>query len=319
MAPSSTAAQDAGTDAAAGAGTDADAGTDAGGPRRIVLEGAGVRLSALLAEPVDGAPRAAVVALHGSGMNAAYFHARADPRLSLLTLGPRLGYTVLALDRPGYGRSASAVPDGQRLAEQTRTVRAALADFAARHGTGAGLFLLAHSFGGKVALTAAADDGVPGLLGLDVSGCGHEYAVPPGAVSDLDGPERRRRNWGPLRLYPPGTFVAGGAFVATVPAREFADLEDWPRVLDTAAPRIRVPVRFTFAEHEGWWRHDDTRLRSLRTRFTAAPRVVVERRADAGHNISLGWAARAYHLSALAFLEECLVRAEAAPPGTRVS
>ena len=291
----------------------------AGTPRRIALDGAGVRLSALLAEPAGGAPRAAVVALHGSGMNAAYFHARADPRLSLLTLGPRLGYTVLALDRPGYGRSATAVPDGQRLAEQTRTVRAALGDFAARHATGAGTFLLAHSFGGKVALTAAADDGVPGLLGVDVSGCGHEYAVAPRTVSDLDGPERRRRNWGPLRLYPPGTFAAGGAFVAAVPPREYADLADWPRVLDAAAPRIRVPLRFTFAEHEGWWRHDDTRLRSLKTRFTAAPRVVVDRQADAGHNISLGWAARSYHLSALAFLEDCLVSDEAAPPRARVS
>ncbi len=131
-----------------------DARTGAGAPRRIALEGAGVRLSALLAEPADGAPRAAVVALHGSGMNAAYFHARADPRLSLLALGPRLGYTVLALDRPGYGRSASAVLDGQRLAEQTRTVRAALAVVVAvvpgeRRGRALALF-----FGLTGALTA---------------------------------------------------------------------------------------------------------------------------------------------------------------------
>jgi hypothetical protein len=42
--------------------------------------------------------------------------------------------------------------------------------------------------------------------------------------------------------------------------------------------------------------------------FTAAPRVDARVQAGAGHNISLGWAARAYHLGALAFAEECLAR-----------
>nr|BFE73882.1 hypothetical protein GCM10020092_071830 [Actinoplanes digitatis] len=34
----------------------------------------------------------------------------------------------------------------------------------------------------------------------------------------------------------------------------------------------------------------------------------MDRQPDAGHNISLGWAARSYHLRAFAFLEECLGR-----------
>jgi hypothetical protein len=71
------------------------------------------------------------------------------------------------------------------------------------------------------------------------------------------------------------------------------------------AARVRVPVRFTFAEHESWWRHDDTALAAL-TSPLATARVVVDRQQGAGHNISLGWAARSYHLRAFAFLEECL-------------
>jgi hypothetical protein len=67
-----------------------------------------------------------------------------------------------------------------------------------------------------------------------------------------------------------------------------------------------VPVRLTFAEHESWWRHDRAALTELSAAFRAAPRVSVEQQPDAGHNISLGWAARSYHLRALAFLEECL-------------
>ncbi|MEV6380027.1 alpha/beta fold hydrolase [Streptomyces sp. NPDC051773] len=349
------------------------------GVRRITLDAAGLPLSALLSEPPGGAPRAVVVAVHGGGMNAGYFDCRAHPQQSLLTLGARLGHTVLAVDRPGYGHSAARLPEGQGLADQAVSLRAALRDFTARHDTGAGLFLLAHSYGGKVALTAAADlpsaaglpcaagppraaelphaldrshasdplqavrpphaagplpgaglpqapsaglpQGVglppsaePGpshLLGIDISGCGHLYAVEPHELPTTghDG-GRLRRSWGPLRLYPSGTFRESGSIVEPVPALERAELTRWPRLFRSTAPRVRVPVRLTFAEHEAWWRHDDEALADLAAHFTAAPQVSVERQPGAGHNISLGRAARAYHLRALAFLEDCLAARE---------
>jgi pimeloyl-ACP methyl ester carboxylesterase len=141
-------------------------GTSAG-VRRLSLPAGDITLSALLAEPAhagpshagssDAGPRATVVALHGSGMSAGYFDGQAHPDLSLLALGARLGYTVLALDRPGYGESAARLPDGAPLANQAALVTAALRAFAAGHQTGAGLFVLAHSHGGKLALTVAAD------------------------------------------------------------------------------------------------------------------------------------------------------------------
>ncbi|ULR51533.1 alpha/beta hydrolase [Streptomyces deccanensis] len=277
------------------------------GVRRVTLDASGVPLSALLAEPTGGLPRAAVVALHGGGMTAGYFDGQARPDLSLLTLGARLGLTVLAVDRPGYGASAPVFPDGQTLTEQSMTLRAALDDFAGRYETGGGLFLLAHSYGGKLALTAAADDDRGRLLGLDVSGCGHRYAVPEKDLPGADGRVRPQRSWGPPGLYPPGTFSLSQGLVAPMPAREVAELPRWPRVFPEVAARVRVPVRLTFAEYESLWRHDDEAVAGLRA-LLAAPRVVVDRLGAAGHNISLGLAARAYHLRALAFLEECLAR-----------
>lgn len=274
------------------------------GVRRVVLDAAGVGLSALLSEPA-GTPRATVVALHGAGMTAGYFDGQAHPDVSLLRLGACLGYTVLAVDRPGYGQSAGEFPDGASLAEQAALLAAALARFGREHATGAGLLVLAHSYGGKLALAAASGCEPAGLLGLDISGCGHEYAASPPGRAAAHEAAARRLNWGPLSLYPPGTFRACAGVVAPMPAREADEARHWPEAFPRVAAGVRVPVRLTFAEHESWWRHDARAIAGMAAQLPA-PRVAVCRQPGAGHNISLGWSARPYHLRALAFLEECL-------------
>ncbi|MFI6358570.1 alpha/beta hydrolase [Streptomyces sp. NPDC050743] len=279
----------------------------------IVLDAAGIPISALLAEPRQTPPRATVVAVHGGGMSAGYFDSRARPGYSLLALGAQLGYTVLAVDRPGYGHSALHLPDGQAVHDQAATLHAALAHFAARHDTGAGLFLLAHSNGGKLALAAAAR-GDSALLGLDISGLGSRLAVERHQLPGPDGRGDWRRHWGALRLYPPDAFRLSGALVRPVPLEEAREGPLWPELYPDIAARVPVPVRFTFAEHERWWRFDEEAVAALKEPL-AAPRVTVDIQPDAGHNISLGWAARTYHLRALGFLEECLLARDAAPPG----
>ncbi|WP_405823304.1 lysophospholipase [Streptomyces sp. NBC_01390] len=277
--------------------------------REIVLDAGRTRLSALLAQPRDTPPRAVVVALHGGGMRAGYFHGQAHPSLSLLTLGARLGFTVLAVDRPGYGLSAAALPQGADLGEQADMLHAALGDFTAAHATGAGMFLIAHSYGGTVALALAdaARDAEAGgrLLGLDLSGISHRRAIDVHALGGFHGRRTTRLHWGPLQLYPPGTFRLAERLVTAMPVREEAEAVRWPGSFAAIAAGVRVPVRFTFAEFERWWLHDEATLKEM-TGLLTASRVVVDRLPRAGHNISLGWAARAYHLRALAFLEECL-------------
>ncbi|MGW0394719.1 alpha/beta hydrolase [Streptomyces sp. NPDC003042] len=285
--------------------------------RAITLDAGGIPISALLAEPRSLPPRAVVVAVHGGGMSAGYFDSRARPGLSLLELGAALGYTVLSVDRPGYGLSATHLPQGQCVADQAATLHAALADFAACRPTGGGFFLVAHSNGGKLALAAAAvaRDG-DRLLGLDISGLGNRLAVAPHQLPGRDGHGDWRRHWGALRLYPPDAFRLGRALVSPVPAGEAREGPQWPELYPDIAARVRVPVRFTFAEQEQWWHFDEDAVAAL-TRPLAAPTVRVERLPDAGHNISLGWAARTYHLRALGFLEERLLALDAAPAGKR--
>ena len=72
---------------------------------RQVTDIEGIPMSALLAEARR--PRAVIVALHGGAATSAYFDAPNHPRLSFLRTGAALGFTVIALDRPGYGSSAT--------------------------------------------------------------------------------------------------------------------------------------------------------------------------------------------------------------------
>ena len=51
--------------------------------------------------------------------------------------------------------------------------------------------------------------------------------------------------------------------------------------------------------------------RSVRL-FTAAPRFATSEVADAGHNLSVGLRAAAYHQRALSFVEQCVVNVEVA-------
>ncbi|MFF9817606.1 alpha/beta hydrolase [Streptomyces sp. NPDC014006] len=276
------------------------------GVRRITVQAGPVTLSGLSSEPPHGPPRALVVALHGGGTSAGYFDGQAHPDLSLLTLGADLGHRVVALDRPGYGASAAELPEGRTLVEQAADIAAAVRQLACDGPVGGGVLLLAHSFAGKPAFLLAAEHAPGMLLGLDVSGCGTRLAVPYDQVRH--GRNGRRLNWGPLSLYPPATFQAAATVVAPMPPREAESAGDWERLSADVLPRVRVPVRLTFAEHEAWWRHGDEDVADMVGRLTAAPRVRVDRMPGAGHNISLGWAARTYHLRALAFAEECLRR-----------
>jgi pimeloyl-ACP methyl ester carboxylesterase len=295
---------------------------------QIVLQAGGTELSALLAEP-DAGPRALVLALHGGGMTAEYFHGRAHPDLSLLTLGRRLGFSVLALDRPGYGRSRPALPDGQSLHGQTATVFDALDTFASAHATGEGVFVVAHSYGLKLALHLAAHARGAALLGLDGSGAVYRYQpdLAPSeraGEADADAPPPTSRSprelfWGAESLYPPGTFDPGMRPVAPVPTTEYRESARWAEMLPALAAQVRLPYQFTVAQYEQWWQATDADLIEYRALFPAVPLMTIRRQPAAGHNISLGWAARAYHLNALAFAEQCLLARRRASAATQIA
>ncbi|MUL75807.1 alpha/beta hydrolase [Mycolicibacterium sp. CBMA 226] len=268
-----------------------------------------VMMSGLLAEA--DAPRAVIVAVHGGGSSAAYFDCPGHPRLSLMRTAAALGYTVVALDRPGYGAS-DAYPDAVGQAEQrTALAYGAVDAMLGARDRGAGVFLLGHSNGCELALRMTVDERAEqaDVFGVALAGTGLRYDAAAlemisSATLTYRPPGLRELLWQPADLYPRLTNTPNARSGARY---EAAMALDWPRRdFPALAAEVQVPVHFTVAEHERVWQSDADALAAISGLFTAAPRMTVHRQIGAGHNISVSVGAAAYHLTILAFIEECL-------------
>ncbi|MCX5044250.1 alpha/beta hydrolase [Aldersonia sp. NBC_00410] len=291
-------------------GSEARGESAAGNPTPVaqVVDVDGIPSSGLLIEAAN--PRAVIIALHGGAASAAYFDCPGHPDLSMMRTAAALGFTVLALDRPGY--RASKPHDEQFDTAESRVdfVHAARDAHLGDRPRGAGTFFWAHSVGCELALRCAIDDRDPSVLGIEIAGTGIEYSAE--AAEVLGGPGRadsdRVRNliWRPENLYPAA--LIGGGTIASASARyEYTMIRNWSKTdFPAVAAQLRVPMHYTAAEHEHVWRTDTPALEAIRELFPAAPRVHIERQIGIGHQLSLGHMARAYHTRVLTFFEECL-------------
>ena len=283
-------------------------------PRVVIVDA--VPMSALVAEAEE--PKAIIVAIHGGGTTALYFDCPGRPSLSFLRAGAAAGYTVIALDRPGYGSSAPYPEAMARPEQRVDLAYGAVHRILGDRPRGAGLFLMGHSGGCELTMRmAACDYGARGvdLLGIELAGTGRHYH--PAAREMLKTATRERRPsglrellWQPERLYPPE--VLNGATVHPgAPAYEDMMVSNWARQdFPALAPAVRVPVHFSIAEHEKVWQTDTSAVGEITDMFSCAPRFIVHHQPEAGHNISLGHSAPDYHSVVLAFIAECAAARE---------
>lgn len=279
-------------------------------PRLVIVDG--VPMSALVAEPENPAdPKAVIVAIHGGGTTAVYFDCPGHPALSLLRAGAAAGFTVVALDRPGYGSSAPYPEAMAQPGQRVNLAYGAVDRILGERPRGAGVFLMGHSGGCELVMRMGADERGAGLLGVELAGTGRHYH--PAAREILKTATRERRPaglrellWHPENLYPPE--VLNGATVSpTAPAYEDQMVSNWARQdFGALAPAVRVPIQFSIAEHEKVWQNDASAMTEIESMFSGSPRFTVYRQPDAGHNISLGHTAATYHAKVLAFADECL-------------
>jgi pimeloyl-ACP methyl ester carboxylesterase len=285
----------------------------------IVLDAGGLELSARFAR-AQGSPAATVLALPGGGYLRNYWDNPVDARGSLLQLGASLGYNVIAVDRPGYGRSAGLPDDQQWLDPQAERLSQLLSDLGRTVDVGAGVFLIGHSMGGILSLLIAALQRNPNLLGVDVSGVPRRFTlVMEDAVrSSLEqlrkapviaaGEEKAPLFYGPLGSYDPRMIAAEDQWSAACPPNEMEDgTLNWPGRFADIAARINVPVQYTLGEFEMVTDNSLDAMAATAKEFTASPRVVVHRQVLSSHNISLHHVARAFHMRAFAFFDEAIV------------
>lgn len=279
-------------------------------PRVVLVDG--VPMSALVASAP--APKAVIVAVHGGATSAAYFDCPGHPELSLLRAAAADGYTVIALDRPGYGASAFYHDDMTQADKRVGFALGAVDKIIGESSCGAGLFLIAHSAGCELGLRMAVDGRATGILGVELSGTGRRYREEAMAViSQATATSRpaglRDLLWQPTDLYPPevltgGLSASGAPYEADVTA-------NWPRRdFGEIASRVTVPVEFSVADHERVWETTPEALEAIAALFTSSPRVLVNEMPDSGHNLSVGLSADEYHRRVLAFVDECVAARE---------
>jgi len=279
-------------------------------PRVVIVDG--VPMSALVAEAPN--PRAVIVAIHGGGTTALYFDCPGHPESSLLRVGATHGYTVVALDRPGYGSSAPYPEAVARPEQRVALAYGAVNRVLGERPRGAGLFLMAHSGGCELALRMASESSAgqrADLLGVELAGTGRHYH--PAARDILKAATRDHRPaglrellWHPTELYPPEV-LSGATVYPGAPPYEDQMVSNWARRdFPAIAPAVRVPVQFSVAEHEKVWQSDPPALAEIASLFAGAPRFQVNQQRGAGHNISLGHTAAAYHSTVLSFVDECV-------------
>jgi pimeloyl-ACP methyl ester carboxylesterase len=281
-------------------------------PRPRVVLADGVPMSGLIAEAPD--PRAVIVAFHGGSSTAAYFDCPGHPSLSLLRSGADNGFTMVALDRPGYGSSAPYPDAMERPEQRVALAYGAIDKILGSTSRGAGLFLVGHSAGCELAVRMATDDQAErtDVIGLELAGTGVQYdAAMADIMKSATATQRptglREVLWQPADLYPPDV-LSGMTNSSTGALYEVGMTKSWPRQdFPALAPRVRVPVQFSVAEHERVWRSDPETLAQIGAMFTASPRFVINEQPSTGHNLSLSVNAAAYHSTVLSFVGQCVV------------
>ncbi len=274
-----------------------------------------IELSGRFLPATNGQPRALLVALHGGTYSSKYFDTAPS---QLLEFCASLGYSILALDRPGYGTATSVPQDQLSFDGQVPILRQALSEIWHTYGQqSAGMFLIGHSIGGMISLLLAAEQPHERLLGMNMTGSGALYneqtkVAFASLVSDaptvmMDIAIKLRAMYGPPWSYPEEQAHYDPQRDVPTAAIELAEAQRWGARLPGVAAQVRVPVQFIVPEYDHLWRPDAAALSHVAAMFSAAPFVDVGVQRLAGHSVELHTLARAFYMKILAFVEECIV------------
>ena len=240
------------------------------------------------------------------------------PSSSLFDFCASLGYSILALDRPGYGAASSVPVEQLSFDNQVAVLQRALEVIWNDYGQqSAGMFLIGHSIGGMISLLLAADNPHKRLLGMNMTGAGglHNEQTKV-AFASLVGDEptvmadiaiKVMAMYGPEWSYPKEQAQYDPERDVPTAVKELAEAATWGERLPQVAAQVRLPVQFIIPEHDHLWRADAEALGPVAAMFSAAPFVDVGVQRMAGHSAELHILARAFYMKILSFAEECIL------------
>ncbi|MEO6891710.1 MAG: alpha/beta fold hydrolase [Ktedonobacteraceae bacterium] len=281
----------------------------------VSIDAGTMKLSGRFLPATNGQPRALLVAIHGGTYTSKYFD---TPSSSLLDFCASSGYSILALDRPGYGTATSVPVDQLSFEGQIPVLQQALEVIWHDYGQqSAGMFLIGHSIGGMISLLLATEKPHERLIGMNMTGAGALYneqtkAAFASLVSDaptvmMDIAIKIRAMYGPAWSYPEEQAQYDPERDVPTAAIELAEAQTWGARLPQIAAKVRVPVQFMVPEYDHIWRGELEALSHVAEMFSAAPFVDVGIQRMAGHSVELHTLARAFYMKILSFVEECIV------------
>jgi pimeloyl-ACP methyl ester carboxylesterase len=285
------------------------------GRSAVSIDADGFHVGGIAAErAMSGGPL--IVALHGGSYTSLYFDV---PGHSLLDRAAANDIAVIALDRPGYGRSDSLAAADHTFTRSAGILRTAIgrlwSQYGARHD---GIVLVGHSIGAAISVHLASEQPDWPLLGIAVSGI-HDVApvqvrsawdaMPPGQPVTFTLEQRRMFFYGPDWTIEPDIVERADVSAAPVPLEELLEVVGrWPGEAAQLAAKVSVPVQYVAFEFERLWTIDASTVESFAAHFSAAPLVTSELMRGIGHDADHHRNSQAFHLRQLAFALDCAQR-----------
>lgn len=261
-------------------------------------------------------PKALLFCIHGGSYTSRYFDYRSQEGQTLFSLAPPLGYSVLAIDRPGYG---AARDRPLSFDEQASALRRAASQARQTYAANLPVFLVGHSIGAMLAMLMAVDGGQD-FVGMDLNGAGltnrpefekaqAERLANPNPARTLTKEMRVARMFGPEGTFDPKAADEDFAEAPSSQPTEQKEALRWGDRFSSVAANIRIPVSFSLGEFDSIWESGPAEMERARGLFSSAPTVEARIQRQAGHCTHLHRIARSYNLRTIAFADECCERA----------